>query len=91
VGDAAGVGWVDAAEAGPAGPTAFNGAQRRDEDAIHIEEDALAADLYRRRSEGCRHVFIVAGTKCVLRAFLQLLCGVSGDAQGGFFLKNKAT
>jgi len=51
-----------AAHPGPSGPTAFHRAQRGDENAVHIEKNALAADLNRGRSDGRSDGSIVAGT-----------------------------
>ena len=44
VGNLAGPDWVHAAHERPAGPAALNGFNGGDEDAVHIEQDTLAAD-----------------------------------------------
>ena len=36
---------IDAAQMGPVGPAAFDGADGRDQDAVHVEENAFAAKL----------------------------------------------
>jgi hypothetical protein len=59
VGHFAGVFGIDAAHFRPPGPTAFNGADGGNQDAIHVEENAFATNLDRGRGLTRRHFSIV--------------------------------